>query len=130
MWTSAKITSCGILTTVLLSISLGHVAAHPGGLDASGCHTKRSTGEYHCHRKGTALPLVGKSKTLKKTPCEDFPPCRGCGCKGGPGYRSNQTGKCVGYKQLNAECGSPPTTGCRFENEPGSGVNRSCVLGQ
>jgi hypothetical protein len=25
-------------------------AAHPGGLDASGCHTNRKTGEYHCHR--------------------------------------------------------------------------------
>lgn len=24
--------------------------AHPGGLDASGCHTNRKTGEYHCHR--------------------------------------------------------------------------------
>lgn len=26
------------------------VRAHGGGLDASGCHTKRATGEYHCHR--------------------------------------------------------------------------------
>ena len=26
------------------------VAAHGGGLDASGCHTNRKTGEYHCHR--------------------------------------------------------------------------------
>lgn len=24
--------------------------AHPGGLDAEGCHTNRKTGEYHCHR--------------------------------------------------------------------------------
>jgi len=24
--------------------------AHGGGLDVDGCHTKRSTGEYHCHR--------------------------------------------------------------------------------
>lgn len=24
--------------------------AHGGGLDASGCHMNRKTGEYHCHR--------------------------------------------------------------------------------
>lgn len=26
------------------------VHAHGGGLDRHGCHTQRSTGEYHCHR--------------------------------------------------------------------------------
>jgi hypothetical protein len=30
------------------------VAAHPGGLDASGCHTNRKTGDYHCHRAARA----------------------------------------------------------------------------
>ena len=24
--------------------------AHSGGLDAHGCHIRRATGEYHCHR--------------------------------------------------------------------------------
>lgn len=24
--------------------------AHPGGLNAEGCHNNRKTGEYHCHR--------------------------------------------------------------------------------
>lgn len=28
--------------------------AHSGGLDASGCHTNRKTGEYHCHRAPSA----------------------------------------------------------------------------
>lgn len=26
------------------------VPAHPGGLNAEGCHNNRKTGEYHCHR--------------------------------------------------------------------------------
>lgn len=26
------------------------VLAHGGGLDASGCHMNRKTGDYHCHR--------------------------------------------------------------------------------
>ncbi len=30
------------------------VTAHPGGLDASGCHTSRSTGEHHCHNQQDA----------------------------------------------------------------------------
>ncbi len=29
--------------------------AHGGGVDASGCHTKRATGEYHCHGGGRSL---------------------------------------------------------------------------
>jgi hypothetical protein len=28
--------------------------AHPGGLNAQGCHTNRKTGDYHCHRGGAA----------------------------------------------------------------------------
>lgn len=30
--------------------------AHPGGLNAEGCHTNRTTGEYHCHRAPSARP--------------------------------------------------------------------------
>lgn len=28
--------------------------AHPGGLNAEGCHNNRKTGDYHCHRASTA----------------------------------------------------------------------------
>jgi hypothetical protein len=41
--------------------------------------------------------------------------CVGCGCKGGPGFRG-PNGRCVSYKQLDAMCGSPPTTRCVFEH--------------
>jgi len=60
--------------------------------------------------------------------CEDKPRCSGCGCKGGPGYRSRKTGKCVGFKQLTKQCGSPPETKCIFENAPGTGENAKCVM--
>jgi hypothetical protein len=36
--------------------------------------------------------------------------CSGCGCKGGPGWRSKRTGQCVGRRTLARECGSPPST--------------------
>lgn len=31
------------------------VLAHPGGLNAQGCHNNRKTGDYHCHRPQSAL---------------------------------------------------------------------------
>lgn len=40
--------------------------------------------------------------------------CEGCGCKGGPGYRA-PNGRCVGWKQLNKVCGTPPTIRCTAE---------------
>lgn len=35
--------------------------AHPGGLNAEGCHNNRKTGDYHCHRGGgsTASRALG-----------------------------------------------------------------------
>lgn len=37
---------------LLVTVSLGGEisAAHPGGLNAEGCHAERRTGGYHCHR--------------------------------------------------------------------------------
>ncbi|KAB2919895.1 MAG: hypothetical protein F9K29_03260 [Hyphomicrobiaceae bacterium] len=49
--------------------------------------------------------------------------CRGCGCKGGPGYRA-PGGKCVGFAELISRCGPPPHAGCARECAP---VHKSCV---
>jgi hypothetical protein len=32
--------------------------AHSGGVDASGCHMNRKTGEYHCHRAPVMPPTA------------------------------------------------------------------------
>lgn len=61
--------------------------------------------------------------------CPERPACKGCGCKGGPGYRGPD-GKCVGFKQLTKVCGDPPDLRCTFENAPGTGENRECALGR
>lgn len=42
--------------------------------------------------------------------------CKGCGCKGGPGYRHGRD--CVGWKDLVKKCGPPPHTGCTRECTP------------
>lgn len=46
--------------------------------------------------------------------------CKGCGCKGGPGYR-DQDGKCVSYANLNSRCGPPPHLKCIAECYPAIG---------
>lgn len=40
--------------TLVLTYSVSALA-HPGGLDASGCHNDRKRGGYHCHR-GSPMP--------------------------------------------------------------------------
>jgi hypothetical protein len=46
--------------------------------------------------------------------------CKGCGCKGGPGWRTRtespfEKGHCVSRKGLKHDCGDPPTSRCVFE---------------
>lgn len=54
------------------------VTAHPGGLDAAGCHHDRKNGGYHCHRPRTPHPTYAPSGTLGVTsqqvaPTTDLP---------------------------------------------------------
>jgi hypothetical protein len=126
---AARLITPWLVVALALAPALTQFAlAHPGGLNAQGCHTNRKTGEYHCHRGGGGQRLTGSGKT-NKTVC-DVPGgyCTGCGCKGGPGYRNPQTGQCVGYKRLVRECGPYPHARCVFENAPGTGRNRECAL--
>lgn len=42
--------------------------------------------------------------------------CRGCGCKGGPGWRVHATGQCASFRNLAKNCGSPPSEAlCTYE---------------
>jgi hypothetical protein len=62
---------CSVIGLALMAIS-PPAAAHPGGLDASGCHMNRKTSDYHCHQAATSptlqptgsLPLVGREGSL------------------------------------------------------------------
>lgn len=55
----------GLVAFVFASIAAGvptsPALAHPGGLNAEGCHNNRKTGGYHCHRGPSASP----SKALR-----------------------------------------------------------------
>lgn len=52
----------GFLTCLLLIMGCVKTSAHPGGLDAQGCHTNRRTGDYHCHRSATPPVSIPKSE--------------------------------------------------------------------
>ena len=45
-----------LTVAALLSLNLPSrpAQAHPGGLNAEGCHNNRKTGGYHCHRGNSA----------------------------------------------------------------------------
>ncbi len=75
---------------------------------------------------GSLMPISDPASAIAA--CPDRPACRGCGCKGGPGYRGPD-GRCVGFQALDKICGRPPETRCTFENAPGSGANRDCASG-
>ena len=51
-----KIRTFTLLVAVLMLNLPGAAMAHPGRTDSSGCHTNRSTGEYHCHRSSPTPP--------------------------------------------------------------------------
>jgi hypothetical protein len=74
------------------------------------------------------LLAAGLASAAQAARCPERPQCKGCGCKGGPGYRG-PNGQCVGFRQLDKVCGVPPTINCTFENAPGTGANRDCALG-
>lgn len=42
--------------SMFVFLCAGPAAAHSGGLDRHGCHTNRSTGDYHCHQGGGPAP--------------------------------------------------------------------------
>jgi endonuclease YncB( thermonuclease family) len=62
------------IITIALFLALSAAAmpiyAHPGRTDASGCHTNRKTGDYHCHKpKGNAAQApTAKASTKAAKP--------------------------------------------------------------
>jgi len=46
---------------------------HGGGLDQSGCHHNRKTGDYHCHRAPKAQPAPAKNVSASDNTCHTGP---------------------------------------------------------
>ena len=57
-----RFVTCSMLALSCLA-ALAPAFAHPGGLNAEGCHNNRKTGEYHCHR-GSAPISIGRGQSF------------------------------------------------------------------
>jgi hypothetical protein len=53
-WLQLALLQVALLLALLFAL-VGDGRAHPGGVDGEGCHTRRQTGERHCHG-GATLP--------------------------------------------------------------------------
>jgi hypothetical protein len=85
------------LPVLAISLVLTSVAeAHPGGLNAEGCHNDRKTGDYHCHRK--AAPRA--SDPVKRAQPERRAK-RNCGDK----RTCGQMDSCAEARHYLTECG-------------------------
>jgi hypothetical protein len=110
--------TCLWLSTTLPG--LGCDADAPGWRDAAGACVTWRTLEDRCglppSTRCTPDAPDPRAERLIVTPKGDpsLPPCRGCGCKGGPGYRA-PTGRCVSWKELARVCGAELPGACIAE---------------
>lgn len=58
------VVSLVLLWLIWSGVKAAPASAHPGGLNAEGCHNNRKTGGYHCHRGPASQPLRAKSYAL------------------------------------------------------------------
>jgi hypothetical protein len=95
-----------LAAAIMLAISpAGSAVAHPGGLNAEGCHRNRKTGEYHCHRASaseTPRPQTAPPRSDADRPRihdgADQPSFRSCAEARAAGYRGMRTGE-PGYSR-------------------------------
>lgn len=67
--------------------------AHPGGLNAEGCHNNRKTGGYHCHRSGASSKQRPQRASSSGGAYSNCTAARAAGAapvrRGDPGYGSH-----------------------------------------
>lgn len=80
-----------LFAVALLGLSTAALA-HPGGLNAEGCHNNRKTGDYHCHRgaSASAAPTAYRAISGGATSYPNCSAARAAGAapvrEGDPGY--------------------------------------------
>jgi hypothetical protein len=64
--------------------------AHPGGLNAEGCHHNRKTGSYHCHGGPSSAP--SKARSLAQSQGREFANCSQARAAGAAPVRTGDPG--------------------------------------
>ena len=65
--------------------------AHPGGLNAEGCHNNRKTGGYHCHRGPASTPSSAK-QAVSSSGRREFANCSQARAAGAAPVRAGDPG--------------------------------------
>ncbi|WP_334163727.1 excalibur calcium-binding domain-containing protein [Phenylobacterium sp.] len=82
---------------LLVVAAAGQALAHPGGLNAEGCHNNRKTGDYHCHRPSAGAASSGGDRARAKgalgaTRPGAFPNCAAARAAGAAPVRRGEPG--------------------------------------
>lgn len=93
-WQPVQRSTWPVVTALLFTgvvLSGPPVLAHGGGLNAEGCHTNRSTGDYHCHRSPAPeyQPAPARRSWSARSAFRSQVPCPSTG---------RTTGRCPGYE--------------------------------
>lgn len=86
-----RLSLCALGLAGAIGVALPHAAAaHPGGLNAEGCHNDRKRGGYHCHR----APSAGASRTAPAALFSGraFPNCSAARAAGAAPIRRGEPG--------------------------------------
>ena len=82
-----------IVALLLASLTVEAPAvAHPGGLNAEGCHNNRKTGEYHCHRGGAARAAPSRALGMVSSVGGTFRNCSEARAAGAAPVRAGDPG--------------------------------------
>ncbi|HKC02819.1 MAG TPA: excalibur calcium-binding domain-containing protein [Sphingomicrobium sp.] len=74
-----------------LSLPAVPVVAHPGGLNAEGCHNNRKTGGYHCHR-GPSASASSALRAVSSNSRREFANCAQARAAGAAPVRAGDPG--------------------------------------
>ncbi len=80
------------LALLLSAAPMASAAAHPGGLNAEGCHNNRKTGDYHCHRGGGSAPAPQRAFSLTSSSATYYPNCSAARAAGAAPVRLGRPG--------------------------------------
>ncbi|HTN15135.1 MAG TPA: excalibur calcium-binding domain-containing protein [Sphingomonadaceae bacterium] len=90
-----------IAALTLLLAPTSPAPAHPGGLDANGCHTNRKTGDYHCHRAASTPPKSAPPQRSSRSTGTYYANCAAARAAGAAPLRRGDAGYRAGLDRDN-----------------------------
>lgn len=112
----ARCVAAAVSLALAGAVCAGSLRAQPFADTAQSTTAEIEDAQRLCPYVSAELAAKAAAALKGMSQCEVH--CSGCGCKGGPGYRSRSTGHCVGWREIVSVCGPPPHQLCDRECEP------------